>query len=339
MTDEELRDLAVAELESTTISYPTWRKRVDEGYKGKPYDPAKTSWGRAFAALEQIGAALPQNRYTDIDFAGGKYAGQGVYAIFEAYQSDPRLSDWGGTDAPLYDQWGMSTDRSQRVHLRTLFGRLASWQELRSSDGPWASNAPTLAKSTLNITREATWGPGGYSVGAERWWAVDYLFPLDVDGASFEFVSTWHSLFGLHPATSSQGGTLDSFIRPENGNPRWHMLGTTPNPQTTPYREINLDRLTNADGSRNVAAHNVWHELVIGMKAAPDNSGWLEVWHDGRNVLSRENRPTVLPGETGPYAQLQNYTRHPTSFVGGKTRGVMVYGGFRAGLSRSDVQT
>lgn len=56
MTDAELRDLAVAELKATTISYPTWLDRVENGYKGKPYPPEKTSWGRAFDYLAQIGS-------------------------------------------------------------------------------------------------------------------------------------------------------------------------------------------------------------------------------------------------------------------------------------------
>lgn len=60
MTDAELRDAAVAELKSTTISYPEWSKRVANGYKGKPYDGTKTSWGRAFSLLAQIAPAVPQ---------------------------------------------------------------------------------------------------------------------------------------------------------------------------------------------------------------------------------------------------------------------------------------
>lgn len=56
-TDTELRDEAVAELKATTISYPTWLDRVENGWRGKPYDPAKTAWGRAFAKLDAIGEA------------------------------------------------------------------------------------------------------------------------------------------------------------------------------------------------------------------------------------------------------------------------------------------
>lgn len=58
-TDVELRDQAVAKLKSTTISYPEWLRRVQNGYKGKPYPPEATAWGQAFALLAQIGVEAP----------------------------------------------------------------------------------------------------------------------------------------------------------------------------------------------------------------------------------------------------------------------------------------
>jgi len=181
-------------------------------------------------------------------------------------------------------------------------------------------------------------------MGAERWFAFDVLFPLNTNGASFEFVNTWHALFDLHPSTSSQGGTIDTVITPQGGHPRYHSFLTTPNPLTNPYREVKLVQLTNADGSRIASAYNVWHEVVVGLKASDQGSvgnspGWVEVWHNGVNVMPRESRPNMIPGESGPYAQMQNYTAYPTAFVGGATRGAIVYGGFRAGLTRADVQT
>jgi hypothetical protein len=54
VTAAELRDAAVVLLKSTTISYPEWRKRVQSGYRGQPYDGSKTAWGKAFELLGQI---------------------------------------------------------------------------------------------------------------------------------------------------------------------------------------------------------------------------------------------------------------------------------------------
>jgi hypothetical protein len=181
-------------------------------------------------------------------------------------------------------------------------------------------------------------------MGAIRWFAFDYLLPLNVNGVSFEFVNGWHGLMDLHPSSSDLGGNIETQVRPWSGNRRYLTFVTTPNPVTTAYRVVKLVRLTKADGSRVASSYNTWHELVIGIKASDQGAignspGWVEVWHDGVNVMRRQQRPNMMPGEDGPYAQAQNYTEYPTAFTYGATRGAIVYGGFRAGLTRSDVQT
>src|SRR5262249_39019383 len=113
---------------------------------------------------------------------------------------------------------------------------------------------------------------------------------------------------------------------------------------TVPYFNTNLIQLTDASGNRIPSAFNTWHEVVFGMKTASDgsvgnSSGWVEVWVDGVQKLARTPMPQYDPSESSPYFQLQNYTTYPTSYVSGATRSAVVYGGFRAGLSRADVQT
>jgi hypothetical protein len=56
MTDTELRDAAVQALKMTTVSYPTWKKKVEQGTYP---DVTKTRWWQAFNYLEQIGAPPP----------------------------------------------------------------------------------------------------------------------------------------------------------------------------------------------------------------------------------------------------------------------------------------
>jgi hypothetical protein len=300
--------------------------------------------------------AAPSNRYTDINFAAGKYAGLGE-TIFEAVGSDPRLSDWGGTDPVLYDQWGMTTDPNQRVHLfhpasvglPSLPGSTwASWQELRHSDGPWVAGY-TLAKASLSWgnNRADTWGPAGFSYGAVRWFAWDILFPLNInDGTgtnvSFEFVNNFHTMFDLHTSVDFDDDPLLGDITPHSGNPRYLSFTQTPDAHGgtgVPYVVVPLIQLTNADGSRHTSAYNVWHEVVVGIKASKDSSGWYEVWVDGQQVAPQTARQIVSSADTGPYMQMQNYTEWPTNFVSGADRGAVVYGGFRAGLTRADVQT
>lgn len=131
-TNEELRDLAVAELKATTISYPEWLKRVQEGYKGKPYNYQDTAWYRAFDYLSKISdseepplppppSGTPFSRFTDFHGIFNKYApassgwkspestgpafsnGGGAYEISTPYGSGlrfvatPEMYAWGDT--------------------------------------------------------------------------------------------------------------------------------------------------------------------------------------------------------------------------------------------------
>src|SRR5688572_22380375 len=58
MTDRELAAQAEASLRRTTVSYPEWQRRVAAG-KYTPKDGSATEWGKAFAALAQIGITEP----------------------------------------------------------------------------------------------------------------------------------------------------------------------------------------------------------------------------------------------------------------------------------------
>lgn len=55
MSDADIAAQAAALLKATTISYPQWVKNVNAG-KYSPQDGSSTNWGKAFAALSQIGA-------------------------------------------------------------------------------------------------------------------------------------------------------------------------------------------------------------------------------------------------------------------------------------------
>lgn len=57
MTDRELAVQVEYHLRRTTISYPEWVKRKNEG-RYKPPDGSGTEWGKAFASLAQIGVVV-----------------------------------------------------------------------------------------------------------------------------------------------------------------------------------------------------------------------------------------------------------------------------------------
>jgi hypothetical protein len=296
--------------------------------------------GLSSATLTPAAGTPKRYPYTNVNFRAGVYGVRGISDVFEAYQSDPRLSSWGGADPRTYDEWGMSTDTSQRVHLAKVGGRLGSWQELRTTDGPWAEGLETLAKSSLNMSGAATWGPGGFAWGIERWFAWDYYLPLNVNGVSFEFPRSWNTLGDMHTGTNATHADpgLTAVVPTGSSHPKYVVLRTSPDTSRVAYLDVNLLQLTKAGGSRIASAFNTWHEVMIGMRTGYDKTAWIEVWHDGVLKLARTNRALFASAETGPYFQLQNYTLYPTSYVSGATRSAIVYGGFRAGLSRADVE-
>ena len=292
--------------------------------------------------------------YTDVDFTTGLYYGKGVSTVFEAWETDARLSTWGGLPAEIYDDPGafaysppdtMSTDTTQRVHIKSVLGRLASWQELRTTDGEWAEGVTTLAKSSLNILAPgATWGPDGFSFGAVRWFAFDILLPLDIDSVSYELSDTWNTLGDMHENSGPNSDPCLVRPYPDYGtHPVYLTHSVSPDTTSIAYYNTQLIQLTDGAGDRIESSYNVWHEVVIGMKAASDgsvgsSSGWCEVWFNGEQKLTQTQMPQFHPSETDPYFQLQNYTSYPTSFQGGATKSAVAYGGFRAGLSRASVQ-
>lgn len=300
--------------------------------------------------------------YTSVDFAAGLYSGEGVVTVFEAYQTDARLSNWGGLPSDYYDNPGafgyspgtsMTTDSNQRMHLfspaslglppNPSGSGYASWQELRTTDGQWESGGSGLAKSTLNVSQSATFGAGGFSFGAIRWFAWDILFPLNINSVSFQLPATDFLVLGyIHDSGGTGAAPAGLEIYPTGGSyPANVMFTTTPNENAggVPYIRVPLLQLWDSGGSRVTANFNTWHEFVIGEKFTADGTGWFEVWCDGVQKAAQTSRQLLQPSEGGPYAQLQNYTRWPTSYVGGATRSAVVYGGFRAGLARTDVQT
>jgi hypothetical protein len=305
-------------------------------------------------------ASPPSNRYTDINFAAGKYDGEGIVSVFEADSVDARLHD-GFLPPEWYDDPGafgesppgsMTLDPNQRVYLFNPQSRglppnpqgssWASWQELRTTDGPWYTGLPTLAKATLNMSNAATHGPQGFSFGAVRWFAWDYLLPLNINGVSFEIPNSFFVAAQLHDSGGTNGNpAMIGLSHYGNTHPQYIQFAQTPDQSANgvPYLTADLLQITNADGSRITSAFNTWHEVVVGIRFAADSSGWVEVWHDGVQKLSQTFRANIAPNEGGPYAEFQNYTSYPTSFVGGATRSAIVYGGFRAGTTRAAVQT
>jgi chitodextrinase len=294
--------------------------------------------------------------YLDANFANGNFD-PSMVTVFESYTVDPRLATWGGLSAVEYDANGMTHDPNQRVTLVAppvpLRGQ--SWvsrQEVRQTDGPWGTdgNAVLYDKSTIRSDTTTTLG-GAFSPGMVRWFAYDYLLPLNLNGDTFNFVTNNHqTLMDCHETTSTSYQTWNVLdlgtVRNDNGRELGAEIQSTGN--TGPsgigdYRRINYLRLTDPSGNRTTSAYNVWHQLVVGVKFSDqgvvgNSPGWLEIWNDGVNVMPRESRPTSLPGSGGCWLQAQMYKTHGVDLVGGANSTVVYFGGFRAGLTKADVE-
>ncbi len=229
--------------------------------------------------------------------------------------------------------------------------------EIRDTDPDWGAG-PGLSKSEIdtgNSTR--TWN-GSFTAGTIRWFEWDIYLPYVVGGEIFDYPrpgpsgGEYWSLFGLHPPAGSPaswsamhlewnpfqfhaGGDSAGY---NNISLNWHAEGGTWNggnaqPTDANYR---LLPLTDGSGNRVLANHNRWIHLIWGVKFNPDNTGWLEIWIDGVNVLPRVNRPTCWDVDiTNPqsYFKYGIYTHSDSTFPA-NGRSVAYYGRTTIGVNR-----
>ncbi len=305
---------------------------------------------------------------------GGLY--QPLATIFESYHSDPspfRIKNWGGLEANLYDSnylggSFMSTDTNLRVHLRAAPANpngsgWTSRQEVRTTDGPWyplvvnggADNGgATYDKSSIRNLESDAVNTGSFAPGYTAWFAWDYFLPLNYGANNDSFnwpTSGWLTMFDLHGNGNNyeqnwnvlEGGVQP--ISPNNAYIAWHIGAHEGNSDPAPYDStyINILQLSDGAGARIGGSFNVWHELVVGAKFDYNLGGhvgnpWVEIWHNGAQVLPQTFRDTCFSNETALWQQAQNYKQHGSALIGGATSNVIYYGGLRAGLTRGDVQ-
>ncbi len=287
---------------------------------------------------------------------------QPLSTIFQTTAADSHVESWGGNNAAFYDT-GVSDrgiilarDPAMRVSLvaggpRTGFNYY-SRQEMRTTDPPWypGAGANYVKSSIRNLHGTLTFN-GPFAQGLTRWFAYDYFLPNNFNGDTFNWpVSDWHTLLDLHGNGNNfeqNWNVLEVQTRPLAANNAYltyhmgaHEGGSDPAPPDTEY--LNFLQLTNGTGQRVAASFNVWHELVVGVRFASDgvinsSTGWIEIWHDGVNVLPRHFRPTCFTNESDIWLQAQNYKRYGVALVGGATSSVIYYGGIRAGYTKDDV--
>jgi hypothetical protein len=311
------------------------------------------------------------NPYLEAIFLNGKYS-PSLSTVFAAYGTDSHIKDWGGLETTLpgnlgYDEVAsdnaitpIAKDPAERVSLRAtpVNPNGTGWvsrQEIRTTDGPWN---PTGGSSYDKATsRPLTSLDVALTAGLVRWFSWDYFLPLNFGASNDTFNwcvggagNVFHTLMDLHLNGSQYEqvwNILEGVIGPIGNNNvyfRFHMGahegGSDPAPSDTEF--VNVLQLTNNVGARVAASYNVWHKLVVGVKHNSDggvgtSSGWVDIWHDGVNILPQHSRPTIFPNQTQEWQQMQNYKNHDGPLFGGATSSVIYYGGIRAGLTRTDV--
>lgn len=357
-----------------TISYAYQWRRCDgagascadiSGQTGSSYtlttaDAASTIRVRVTAT--EAAAPPPADVDPYWEWKGATQAYVPLSTVFEATTVDSHVQSWGGLSASSYDTVVgdnaiiMARDPAQRVSLRTSpspphAGHVyVSRQELRTTDGPWYPGAgANYDKSTIRNLENDTFN-GNFAFGVTRWFAWDYYLP-NSGGDVFNWaLSGWHTLMDLHGSGynyQQSWNVLEAQVRPiatNNAYIAFHMGAHegSSDPAPPDLEFVNLLRLSDGAGARISGSFNVWHELVVGVKFASDgvinsSTGWIDIWHDGVNVLPQHQRPTCFPNESSIWMQAQNYKQHGSSLYGGATSSVIVFGGLRAGLTRDDV--
>lgn len=202
--------------------------------------------------------------------------------------------------------------------------------EIRDSDPGWPNNTQ-LQKSESRTVPQYTWNQSSAPVGGVRWFSREFYLPYGAE--KFEWAhsgsNNYTDLGDLHPGSGSAWPAFSFNWYPTSGDVNTYFkirVAGGPTINSTQYlEEINLWALTDGSGNRVMANHNVWKEVIWGMKLAADNTGWLEVWVDGVNIYPRKSRPTMWGGDTGMYYKQGLYKQRDARFP--ETGKSIYYGG------------
>jgi chitodextrinase len=214
---------------------------------------------------------------------------------------------------------GQAQDASGRLSFGAApdgNGRAARF-EIRDSDPGWP-NDPTVDRTQLAASTQATWNKSAVAVGDIRWFDVEFYLPNDFD---FARNPGWNSYVGLHPGSATGWGCFNISIdyQSDPAYMTFKVAGGSPVGTTANLKYINLFQVTNADRTPYAPNRNRRIRVVYGARFAPDNTGWLEIWVDGVNILPRTNRPTMWAGDTGSYFKIGPYKNKADHFPSGKS--------------------
>jgi hypothetical protein len=118
--------------------------------------------------------------------------------------------------------------------------------------------------------------------GQESWWGWSTYFGSDFRPDPHTF---WNDFVEFHNTGSGQANMhfeLDTTTNP------WHFsLRSFGGSQDQNQNRFDLGPFQ----------RNKWLDFIFGVRWATDNSGWIEVWLNGRQVLPRTMIPTIYEGQ------------------------------------------
>jgi hypothetical protein len=185
---------------------------------------------------------------------------------------------WSGDyETGNFSQWGEGTVQAVPGDATVTpgfarQGRYAARFVVRPGDNPIRSSGE----------RAEVYRSTGETAGTESWWGWSTYFPaaFNPNPDSFWNIFTqWHT-------TANNGQSNLNF-----------EVNTQTSPWTIQLRTFGGDIDTNQHRFALAALErDRWYDFIVHVRWAPDDSGFVEVWLNGANVLPRTSIPTIYRG-------------------------------------------
>lgn len=209
------------------------------------------------------------------------------------------FSQWSGVQA--------LPGRATTVTDRVRHGTFAARYEVRPGDNPIGATGER--SEVMKIT--------GEQAGTESWWGWSTYFGNDFNpnlNTHWNIFTDWHH--------SGCCGQANVHFEIDTTTPTWGIqlrtFGGTVDQNERRFRLADFQR-------------NTWYDFVFHVRWATDNTGFVEVWLNGQNVLPLTNTPTIYSGQT-VYLK-QGFYRGP----GSDSSSVVYHDAMRRGTSAEDV--
>jgi len=140
---------------------------------------------------------------------------------------------------------------------------------------------------------------GLFPMKRERWYGYSLFVPSDyqADDISPEIVTQWHDIPDFHLGETWRPPALSLVM--SNGNWTIEQIWESSDPSVS-------EKSARASIPLGAVETGRWHDWVFHLKWSPEADGLLEVWHDGRPVVSKTG-PNTYDDAIAPFFKLGIY--------------------------------